>query len=135
MTFLSKFEQAASELRKDAARRTAEGPTPEHTRSAAEMADGEDDGEHAAGEARRRRERVQHLADPYPAAAEPDMDKGLGDAYLPAADYPQPAAVSPEDFRRGAVRAGYDALSPGYQPPVPFRSPLPDLADLRSRCP
>jgi hypothetical protein len=52
--------------------------------------------------------------------AEPDVTKAYRDAVCPPADIQQPERVNPEDFRRGPVLPGHDALSPGYEPPLSF---------------
>ena len=99
MTFVSKYERANSELRKAHARRDREGLTPQHTAATASLADVEhDDGE---------------PDDEVAADCEPDSVKAFRDAYLVPADYPEPIRVSPEDFRRGPIRVGREALSPG----------------------
>jgi hypothetical protein len=112
---LSSFELASAEIRKAAEQRAAqqqarEALTPQHAACEAAVDGGDDEA------ARERARRVQHLADP----AAPDLGKALGDAYLPPADYPQPARVSPEDFRRGPTTDRQAALSPGYEPPLSF---------------
>jgi hypothetical protein len=112
---LSRYEIAAAELRKAAQARARAGVTPAHASAAASLAACEGDGDGQAEDAERRRDRVQHLADPYP---DDSAAKAYRDAYEVPADYPQPVRVSPEDFRRGPVRPGHDAPSPGYDPPV-----------------
>jgi hypothetical protein len=52
--------------------------------------------------------------------ADADLGKAYRDAYAPPASYPLPFRVSPEDFRRGPVREGHGALSPGHEPPLSF---------------
>jgi hypothetical protein len=88
----------------------------------------------AAGEdeeARRRREHVQHEADPYPPEAPEvdcaDLGTRYGQAYDPtAAGYPAPAPVSPEQFRRAPLTTGEAAYSAGYEPPGPMTSLAPE---------
>jgi hypothetical protein len=95
------FEQDM--IRKAAARRSKDGQTPQHPAAAAGLEDGDQDG-------------CDH--DHVPAAT-----KAFRDAYEPPAEYPQPIVVHPEDFRKGPLRAGHDAVSPGYEPPLSFRAP------------
>jgi hypothetical protein len=85
-----------------------------------------DEGAETAEQLRRR---VQHEADPYtePAEAPEVAGKAFRDAYEVPAEYPQVPPVPAEAFRRGPIRAGHDALSPGYEPPLSF--PLPAVAD------
>ena len=52
-----------------------------------------------------------------------EIPKAFRDAYEPPADYPRPVMVHPEDFRNGPIRAGHDAVSPGYEPPLQFPAP------------
>ena len=116
--------------------------TPRH--SAAEAAvNAEDD-----KEAERRRERVQHLAEPYPVEV-PEVDcADLGKRYREAFDtpdgYPPMHLVRAEEFRRAPIAADHAANSPGYAPPgraVPVPSATisagmiarPLLTDGRSR--
>jgi hypothetical protein len=101
VTFLSKIERANEEMRRTSARRT-DRVTPLHAAAQVGLAaDGE--GAETAGE-----------------VAEPDVTKAFRDAVCPPADFPQPVRVSPEDFRRGPVLPGHDALSPGYEPALSF---------------
>jgi hypothetical protein len=96
----------------------AEALTPQH--SAAEAAVGAGDDE----DAKRRRDRVRHEADPYPAdvpeVAEVDL-ADLGKRFTQAADvpegYPPMRPVHAEDFRRAPIAADHQANSPGYAPP------------------
>ena len=92
MAFLSKFERASAELRRVPARPARDGITPAHTAASAGLAgeDDEPDGE-----------------------CEPEAAKAYRDAYQVPADYPEPVRVSPEDFRRGPIRLGHEAPSPG----------------------
>ncbi len=92
MTFLSKFERANAELRKVPAGHDRDGITPGHTAAAASLA-GDDD------------ERDDEC--------EPEAAKAYRDAYQVPAEYPELIRVSPEDFRRGPVRPGHAAPSPG----------------------
>jgi len=96
VTFLSKFERASSELRKAPSRRERTGLTPQHTAASAGLAGDEydDDGDPVAD-------------------CEPDSVKAFRDAYEVPTEYPQPIRVSPEDFRRGPIRGGQEAPSPG----------------------
>ena len=99
MTFVSKYERVNAELRQAHARRDREGLTPEHAAATAGLADaGHDDGE---------------PDDEVAAVCEPDSVKVFRDAYQVPAEYPEPIRVSPEDFRRGPIRVGREALSPG----------------------
>jgi hypothetical protein len=75
-----------------------------------------------------RRAAGEHLA-----VADADLTKAYRDAVCPPADYPQPARMSPEDFRRGPITEGHDALSAGYQPPSPPAPPL--VPDATGGCP
>lgn len=125
----------------------AEALTPQH--SAAEAGLDAEDTE-GPGEAERRRERVQHLAEPYPPDL-PEVDEldcaEMGKRYRQAADtpvgYPSMGSVDPERFRRGPL-AGHAALSPGYEQPgrpvavpsatlAPGMITRPPLTDGRSR--
>jgi len=106
--------------------KAAQNLTPGHTlaEAAVEVADEDDD-------ARRRRERVQHEADPYagefPALAGTGLGKRYTQAYDPAeAGYPVPASISPERFRRGPLTTGEAAYSVGYEPPGEMSSLAPE---------
>jgi hypothetical protein len=96
----------------------AEAVTPLH---AAAGVDAQDDDE---AEAERRRERVQHEAVPYAEPAElpevehADLGKRYNQAYEPPYGYPIPAAVHPEQFRRGPIVTGEAAYSAGHEPPL-----------------
>jgi len=92
VAFLSKFERASAELRQESARRAGDGVTPEHTAASAGLDGGDDE----PGD-----------------DCEPEAAKAYRDAYQVPADYPELIRVSPEDFRRGPVRAGHAAPSPG----------------------
>ncbi len=92
MTFISKFERTNAELRRLPAGPAEDGITPAHTAASAGLIG--DDDEHA-GE------------------CEPEAARTYRDAYGVPADYPQAIRVSPEDFRRGPIRAGQEAPSPG----------------------
>ncbi len=98
MGFVSKYERANSELRKASARRDGEGLTPEHTRALASLED---------------REHDEGPDDEVVADCAPGLDKAFRDAYDVPTDYPTPIRICPEDFRRGPIRAGREALSPG----------------------
>jgi hypothetical protein len=50
--------------------------------------------------------------------AEADLGKRYNQAFDVPSGYPQPARVSAEDFRRGAIVAGEAAYSPAYAPPA-----------------
>src|SRR6266567_4622668 len=103
-------------------------PTPGH--AAAEAGLAADEAGHEAGHedqaraARRRRERVQHEAEPYPDEV-PDVDRfdvgELGKLHTQAVDvpegYPPMRLVDAEQFRRGPAAAGHAANSPGYAAP------------------
>jgi hypothetical protein len=95
----------------------AEALTPQH--SAAEAAQGADE----AGDARRRRERIQHEADPYlheddlPEVAHVDLPKAFDQAVNIPEGYPPLRPVHAEQFRRRPVAAGHAADSPGYGAP------------------
>jgi hypothetical protein len=95
-------EYERDEIRKAASRRGKDGITPQHSAAAAGLEDGDRDDEAADG---------------------PDTAKAFRDAYEPPAEYPRPVAVHPEDFRKGPVREGHDAVSPGYEPPLSFPAP------------
>ena len=99
MTFVSKYERANAELRQAHARRDREGLTPEHTAATAGLADAGHDDVEPDGE--------------VAADCEPDSVKVYRDAYQVPADYPELIRVSPEDFRRGPIRVGQEAPSPG----------------------
>jgi len=81
--------------------------------------------------ARRRREHVQHEADPVPPeapeVAEVRLGKRFTQAYDPTeAGYPVPATISPDQFRRGPVTTGQASYSAGYEPPLPMSSLAPE---------
>jgi hypothetical protein len=130
----SPFEQDADELRREALKRAGQPLTPQH--AACEAVVDSQDG--STGRLRRVR-----TADDDPAVeAQEEAGRGPGiregavevpkafrDAHQPPADYPHPVAVRPEDFRRGPITAGHDALSPGYGPPLSFPAP-PALSRL-----
>ncbi len=99
MTFISKYERASGELRTAAARRDRVGLTPQHTAATAGLADGEYAGDEPGDE--------------LTSIREPDSVKVFWDAYEVPTDYPQPIQISAEDFRRGPIRAGQEAPSPG----------------------
>jgi hypothetical protein len=120
----------------------AEALTPAHAAAeGAVEAEGDED-------AKRRRRRVQHEAEPYPIEV-PEVDcADLGKRYREAFDtpdgYPPMRLVDAEQFRRGPATAGHAADSPGYGPPgqaVPVPSVTlapgmvtrPLLTDGRSR--
>jgi hypothetical protein len=100
----------------------AEAVTPAH--SAAEGAMDADEAEDGEDAKRRRRERVQHEADPYLHEA-PEVDcvdvAEAGKLRIEAVDvpvgYPPMRLVDAEQFRRGPATAGHAADSPGYAPP------------------
>ena len=99
----------------------AEALTPLHSASEA-VVDAE--GTDGPDEAELRRERIQHLADPYPADL-PEVDEvdvaELGKRFNQAVDvpegYPAMRPVHAEQFRRAPIAAGHEANSPGYAPP------------------
>lgn len=103
----------------------AQAATPLHTAAEAGM-EGQDGDEDQAEEVR---ERVRHLADPYPPdapeVAHADLGKLFRDAVNVPTGYPLPGHVSPEAFRRGPVTAGEAAYGVSYDPsarPVPVPS-------------
>lgn len=111
----------------------AEALTPQH--SAAEAAQEADE----AGRAERRRQRVQHEADPYlheadlPEVAHADLPKAFNQAVDVPEGYPPMRPVHAEQFRRGPVAAGHEANSPGYAPPghavpIPSATLAPGMA-------
>ncbi len=100
MAFLSKYERASTELRKVPARRSGDGLTPAHTAAAAGLAGDGDERD------------VECDVEPDAECA-PESVKVYRDAYQVPAEYPEPIRISPEDFRRGPVRAGHEAPSPG----------------------
>ena len=91
MAFLSKFERASAELRRVPARPASDGITPAHTAASAALG-GDDEPD---------------------AECEPEAVKAYRDAYQVPPEYPEPIRVSPEDFRRGPIRPGHEAPSPG----------------------
>jgi len=89
VAFTSKYERANAELR-----RVPASLTPAHTAASADLGAGDDE----------------------PGAwCEPEAEaaKAYRDAYLVPAECPEVIRVSPEDFRRGPIRAGHAAPSPG----------------------
>lgn len=97
--------------------------TPQH--AAAQAAQAAD--EAGPDEAERRRQRVQHLADPYPADL-PEVDevdlaevgKRYNQAYDTPAGYPAMRPVRAEQFRQGRV-------TPGQPMPVPRETLAPGM--------
>ncbi len=95
----------------------AEAVTPLHAAAAAGL-DARD-----ADEAERRRQRVQHEADPYlheddlPEVAHADLSKAFNQAVDVPEGYPPMRPVRAEEFRRGPLTAGQEAYSPGNGPP------------------
>jgi hypothetical protein len=109
----------------------AEALTPGHAAAEGAMDDEET--------ARRRRERVQHEADPYlheedlPEVAQADLPKAFNQAFDTPAGYPSMRTVNAEQFRRGPIADGEAAYSPAYsQPgravPVPSATLAPGMA-------
>jgi hypothetical protein len=96
VTFTSKFERANAEMRTAVARHAGDGITPAHTAAAASLAGDNDERDVECN-----------------VECEPEAVKAYRDAYEVPLDYPEPIRVSPEDFRRGPIRLGHDAPSPG----------------------
>ena len=135
-----------SEIDKKFARRAlkaAEALTPAHAAAEAGMnADGTD----GASEAERRRDRVQHEADPYLHEA-PEVDhldcaevaKRFNQAFDTPDGYPAMRPVAAEQFRRPPATAGHGYGPPGRPVPVPSATltpgmiTRPPLSDGRSR--
>jgi hypothetical protein len=111
------FEIDTDELRRAALKHVGPPLTGAHAAAEGSMVDSDDDpvteSQEEAGRGPGIREGVA------------DLPKAFRDAYAPPADYPRSVAVHPEDFRRGPVRAGHEALSPGYEPPLSFPAPPP----------
>lgn len=108
----------------------AEALTPQH--SAAEAAQ-------EADEAGRRRDRIQHEADPYlheddlPEVAHVDLPKAFNQAVDVPEGYPPMRPVNAEDFRRRPATTGHAAYSAGYEVPgqavpVPSATLAPGMA-------
>ncbi len=104
----------------------AEALTPQHSAAEAGMDDEET--------ARRRRDRVQHEADPYlheedlPEVAHADLPKAFDQAVDVPSGYPAMRPVCAEEFRRGPLTAGQEAYSAGYGPGQAFPVPSATLA-------
>ena len=94
MAFTSKYERANAELRRVPASHAGDSLTPAHTAASASLAAGDDEPD---------------------VECEPEAEaaKAYRDAYQVPAEYPEVIRVSPEDFRRGPIRAGHAAPSPG----------------------
>jgi hypothetical protein len=137
----SPLEQDADELRREALKRAGPPLTPQHA-----ACEGALDGEDRARSVRTADDdpvvEAQEEAGRGPGIREgvAELPKAFRDAYGPPADYPQPASVHPEVFRRGPITAGHDALSPGYGPPLSFpappvlSSPRPGMTNLGGEC-
>jgi hypothetical protein len=97
--FLSKIEQHNEDLRRASARQAREGITPQHEAAIAGLAADEDE---------------------HQGQGEADVTKAYRDAYPFSPEHIQPVQVDPGDFRRGPVRDGHGALSPGHGPPLSF---------------
>lgn len=101
--------------------KAAEALTPAHAAAEAAL---DADGTECPDEAELRRERIQHLVDPYPPDL-PEVDQldcaEIGKRFNQAFDapdgYPPLRPVNAEQFRRPPVAAGHVANSPGYDPP------------------
>jgi hypothetical protein len=98
------------------ARKAAEeGLTPQHSACQA-AADAE-----AASDAERRRRRVRHEVDPYPAeddaADGQDLNKRYRAAQAARAGYPSFSPVSPEEFRNGPLRRDHAGRGADYDAP------------------
>jgi hypothetical protein len=109
--------------RKFAARalKAAEALTPAHAAAEAGL---DADGTECPDEAELRRERIRHLADPYPPDL-PEVDqldvaevgKRFNQAFDTPDGYPPLRPVNAEQFRRPPGAPGHAADSPGYGPP------------------